>query len=90
MRINQISSGANSRPVKPQKPTKSADSIKRAIATASSPDKDVPVGALISENKNANPKLEKQHWQESEAQLFGGVERKSQMHPGSSLFITAH
>jgi len=30
------------------------------------------------------------HWLEAEAQLFGGVERESQMHPGSSLFKTEH
>jgi hypothetical protein len=26
----------------------------------------------------------------AKAQLFGGVERESQMHPGSSLFKTEH
>jgi hypothetical protein len=29
-------------------------------------------------------------WLEAEAQLFDGVERESQMHPGSSLFRTEH
>jgi hypothetical protein len=33
---------------------------------------------------------EGKHWLEAEAQLFGGVERESQMHPGSSLFTAEH
>jgi hypothetical protein len=48
------------------------------------------MGGNIAENQNANPQLEKKHWREAEAQLFGGVERESQMHPGSSLFKTEH
>jgi hypothetical protein len=30
------------------------------------------------------------HWLEAEAQLLGGIERGSQIHPGSSLFKTEH
>jgi len=26
----------------------------------------------------------------AEARLFGGIERETQMHPGSSLFVTEH
>jgi len=33
---------------------------------------------------------ESKPWLEAEAQLIDGVERESQMHPGSSLFITEH
>jgi hypothetical protein len=33
---------------------------------------------------------DEKHWLEAEAQLFGGVERETQMHPGSSLFKTGH
>jgi hypothetical protein len=29
-------------------------------------------------------------WRDAGAQLLGGVERESQMHPGSSLFTTEH
>jgi len=36
------------------------------------------------------PGHESKPWLEAEAQLFDGVERESQMHPGSSLFITEH
>jgi hypothetical protein len=44
----------------------------------------------IYENQGSQPGHEVKHWLEAEAQLFGGVERESQMHPGSSLFITEH
>ena len=45
---------------------------------------------FIYENQGSQPGHEVKHWLEAEAQLFGGVEHESQMHPGSSLFITEH
>jgi hypothetical protein len=44
----------------------------------------------IYENQGSQPGHEIKHWLEAEAQLFGGVERESQMHPGSSIFVTEH
>ena len=73
-----------------QKFTKGADLTKGGSVSALSPEPAVPEGGIISENKNITPKLEKKHWLEAESQLFGGVERESQMHPGSSLFTTEH
>jgi hypothetical protein len=42
------------------------------------------------ERQGSQPGHEVKHWLEAEAQLFGGVERESQMHSGSSLFTTEH
>jgi hypothetical protein len=44
----------------------------------------------IDEEQGSQPGHEVKHWLEAEAQLFGGVERESQMHPGSSLFKPEH
>jgi hypothetical protein len=44
----------------------------------------------LAPSLEAQPGHEVKHWLEAEAQLFGGVERESQMHPGSSLFSTEH
>jgi hypothetical protein len=40
--------------------------------------------------QGSQPGHEVKRWREAEAQLFDGVERETQMHPGSSLFITEH
>jgi hypothetical protein len=44
----------------------------------------------IYQKEGSLPGHEVEHWLEAEAQLFGGVERESQMRPGSSLFTTEH
>jgi hypothetical protein len=44
----------------------------------------------LNQGKTTSPASPENHWLEAEAQLFGGVERESQMHPGSSLFKTEH
>ncbi len=44
----------------------------------------------IYEKQGSQPGHEVKHWLEAESQLFGGVERESQMYPGSSLFVTEH
>jgi hypothetical protein len=44
----------------------------------------------IYENQGSQPGHELKNWLEAEAQLFGGVERETQMHPGSSLFKAEH
>jgi hypothetical protein len=52
------------------------------------------VGGTVSENDCRAAKWfggsHVEAWQEAEAQLYGGVERESQMHPGSSLFKYEH
>jgi hypothetical protein len=90
MKANQLSPGANPKPAELPTFTEGADSINNELASALSADKVVSRGENISENPKANPKLEKKHWREAEATLFGGVERESQMHPGTSLFKTEH
>ena len=44
----------------------------------------------IYESQGSQPGHEVEHWLEAEAQLFAGIEHETQMHPGSSLFITEH
>jgi hypothetical protein len=44
----------------------------------------------IYENQGSQSGHEVNHWLEAEAQLFGGVERETQMHPSSSLFKVEH
>jgi hypothetical protein len=44
---------------------------------------------LIYEKQGSRPGHELEHWLEAEAQLLGGVERETQMRPGSSLFKNA-
>ena len=44
----------------------------------------------IDKQQGSQSGHEVKHWLEAEAQLFGVVERESQMHPGSSLFKTEH
>ena len=41
---------------------------------------------FIYENQGSQPGHEVKHWLEAEAQLFGGIERETQMNPKSSLF----
>jgi hypothetical protein len=90
MKAKQFSPDVNPKPAVLQTVTEGAASIDNELASALSADKDATMGGNIAENQNANPQLEKKHWREAEAQLFGGVERESQMHPGSSLFKTEH
>jgi hypothetical protein len=44
----------------------------------------------INESKGAPPENGVKQWLEAESQLFGGVERETQMHPGASFFATEH
>jgi Protein of unknown function (DUF2934) len=59
-------------------------------AAAPSPDEVARRAYSIYENQGSQPGREVKHWLEAEAQLFGGVERESQMNTGSPLFITEH
>jgi hypothetical protein len=40
----------------------------------------------IYESQGSQPGHEVKHWLEAEAQLFGGIERETQMNPKSPLF----
>jgi hypothetical protein len=44
----------------------------------------------IDEKLGLQPENESKQCLEAGAQLFGGVERESQMHPGTALFVTEH
>jgi len=89
MKENHFSPGVTPKTAKTQK----------SIAVDLNPSKTVPApspeavarGAYsIYENEGSKPGHDIRHWLEAEAQLFGGVERESEMHPGSSLFTTEH
>lgn len=64
------------------------DSSISKSATALSPHEVARKACSIYQKQGSQPGHEVEHWLEAEAQLFGGVERESQMHPGSSLFVT--
>jgi hypothetical protein len=40
----------------------------------------------IYESQGSHPGQEVKHWLEAEAQLFGGIERETQINPNSPLF----
>jgi hypothetical protein len=88
MKPNQFSLEANRKSAK--RPTAVADSIQSQPAAAPSPEEVARRAYAIDEHQGSQPGHEVKHWLEAEAQLFGGVERESQMHPGSSLFKTEH
>jgi len=73
-----------------QKPTVVANSNESKSASGPSPEAVARRAYDIYENQGSQPGHELKHWLEAEAQLFGGIERESQMHPGSSLFTTEH
>ena len=67
-----------------------ADLNQSQPASAPSPEAVARRAYAINKQEGSQPGHEVQHWLEAEAQLLGGVERESQMHPGSSLFRTEH
>jgi len=87
---NSFSLDANQKSAKSKKPTTGADLNQSKTAFPPSPEAVARRAYAIYENQGSQPGHEVKHWLEAEAQLFGGVERESQMHPGSSLFITEH
>jgi len=62
----------------------------RKTAIVPSPDEIAKMAYFSYVNEGSQSGHEERHWLEAEAQLFGGIERESQMHLGSSLFTTAH
>jgi hypothetical protein len=66
------------------------DISKGKTASTPSPDEVARRAYAIYEHQGSHPGHDVKHWLEAEAQLFGGVERETQMHPGASLFTTEH
>ena len=90
MKPNQFSPGANPTTSKAQIQTAGPDLNHSKTDSPPAPDTVARRADTIYENQGSQPGHEVKHWLEAETQLFGGVERESQMHPGSSLFITEH
>ena len=90
MKAKQFPLSAHQKIAEAQKPTAGAALIQILTAFAPSPEAVARRAYEIYENQGSHPGHEVKHWLEAEAQLFGGVERESQMHPGSSLFTTEH
>jgi len=90
MKTNPFSSSANLKTAIPQNSPAGADSNHSKPAFATSPEAVTRRAYEIYEKQGSQPGNEEKHWLEAEAQLLGGVERGSQIHPGSSLFTTQH
>jgi hypothetical protein len=90
MKPNQFALNANPKSAKVQKPIAVADLVQSQPAAPESPEAVARRACAIDKKQGSQPGHEVKHWLEAEAQLFGGVERESQMHPGSSLFKTEH
>jgi len=90
MKTNPFVPKANQKTAKVQKAIASADINQSKQLSRPSSEAVARRAYDIYENEGSQPGNDVKHWLEAEAQLFGGVERESQMHPGSSLFITEH
>jgi hypothetical protein len=90
MKPNEFSSSANSKTVIPQNAPAGPDSNQSKTAHATWPEAVTRRAYAIYEQQGSQPGHEEKIWLEAEAQLFGGIEHESQMHPGSSLFTTEH
>jgi hypothetical protein len=90
MKPNSFSLAPNQKSAKAKKPTAGEDLNQSKTAFVPSPEAVARRAYAIYENQGSQPGHEVKHWLEAEAQLFGGIERESQMHPGSSLFTAEH
>ncbi len=72
------------------KPTSGADLNQAKTVIPASHESISRLAHSIYEKQGSQPGHEVKQWLEAESQLFGGVERESQMHPGSSLFAIEH
>jgi hypothetical protein len=88
MKPSPFSLGANQKSA--NEPIAVANLNQSKPVSAPSPEAVARRAYAIYERQGSQPGHEVKHWLEAEAQLFGGVERESQMHPGSSLFTTEH
>jgi len=85
-----ISPKMNGKPAWMPNPTSSMDLSQAEAANSAAHESISRLAHSIYERQGSQPGQEVKHWLEAESQLFGGVERESQMRPGSSLFITEH
>jgi hypothetical protein len=90
MKANQFSPSVSPRASKAQIQTAGTELNQNKTASSPSPEAVSRRAYGIYEDQGSQPGHEVKHWLEAEAQLFGGVERESQMRPGSSLFKTEH
>ena len=90
MQANQFSPSAKLRTAKGKIQTAGVDLNESKKVAPPSPEAVARRAYAIYENQGSPAGGELKHWLEAEAQLFGGIERESQMHPGSSLFVTEH
>jgi hypothetical protein len=90
MKPNRFSLNANLKSAKAQKPISDTGLTQSKPASAPPTEAVARRAYAIYEQQGSQPGHEVKHWLEAEAQLFGGVERESQMHPGSSLFTIQH
>jgi len=90
MKPNPFSPDANQKSAKGQKQNPVENFNRSKPAPTPSPEAVARRAYAIYEKQGSPPGHEVKHWLEAEAQLCGGVERESQMHPGSSLFTTEH
>jgi hypothetical protein len=90
MKANPFSPDVDQKATKVKNPNAVTGLKQNQPALAPSPEAVARRAYAIYENQGSQPGHEVKHWLEAEAQLFGGVERESQMHPGSSLFTTEH
>jgi hypothetical protein len=90
MKPNKFSPNADQKIARAPKTAASMDLNQSKTAFPPSPDAVARRACSIYENQGSQPGHEVKHWLEAEAQLFGGVERETQMHPGSSLFKAEH
>jgi hypothetical protein len=90
MQANQLSLNFNQKPFQAQKATVSGVLIRSKQVSLASEQAIVCQAGNFYENHGSGLGYEVKPWLEAGARLFGGVERESQMHPGSSLFITEH
>jgi hypothetical protein len=90
MKAKQSSPKAIQKTAQAQKSTAPAGLIQNKSVSAPSQEAVARRAYAIYEKQGSQPGHEVKHWLEAVAQLFGGIERESQMHLGSSLFKTEH
>ena len=90
MKPNPSSLEANQQTAKAQESAVGAALIEILTAFPPAPEAVSRRAYAIYEQQGSQPGHDVKHWLEAEAQLLVGIERESQMHPGSSLFKTEH
>jgi len=88
--MKQKSFSPNQQPASASPSASASETSQRNTAIVPSPDEIAKRAYFSYVNEGSQPGHEERHWLEAEAQLFAGIERQSQMHPGSSLFKTEH